>query len=273
MSEINLENTNKRSVKAMNILVSVTLVLAVVLCFLVVTQVLTKGYVSLFGHSLFRVVTGSMEPEIPVGAILLAKEVEITELRIGDIVCFFSLEPGRFGQIITHRIVNILISEDGLLLLQTKGDANLVTDIQYVTAQNLIGKVVYYTGRENLAANILSFLTSGMGFMTCLALPAMVIAGLIMQESVRNMKYELQLAMHQLEHGSQMDPDCPYQYFTIEEYEEMYEAIRLELMEELGLLPKDTPDSDGLTQEEIQEMEDRIRAELLEELSQSEEPA
>ena len=98
MSEINLENTNKRSVKAMNILVSVTLVLAVVLCFLVVTQVLTKGYVSLFGHSLFRVVTGSMEPEIPVGAILLAKEVEITELRIGDIVCFFSLEPGRLDR-------------------------------------------------------------------------------------------------------------------------------------------------------------------------------
>lgn len=271
MSEINLKNPKKRSVKAVNIVVSAALVLAVILCFLVVTQVLTNGYVSVFGYSLFRVVTGSMEPEIPVGAILVAKEVDISELTIGDIICFFSLESGRFGQIITHRIVNSVTGEDGLLMLQTKGDANLVTDIQYVTAQNLIGEVIYYTGRENMAAGILSFLTSGMGFMTCLALPALLIAGLIMQESVRNMKNELRLAMYQLEHGPEVDPDFPYQYFTREEYEEMYESIRLELMEELGLLPKKPEPSEGLTQEEIEEMADRIRAELLEELSHSEE--
>lgn len=273
MSEIKLEKTQKRSVKAVNILVSAALVLAVVLCFMVVTQVLTNGYVSIFGHSLFRVVTGSMEPEIPVGAILVSKEVEITDLRIGDIVCFFSLEPGRFGQIITHRIVNVLTGEDGLLMLQTKGDANLVTDIQYVTAQNLIGKVIYYTGRENIAAGALSFLTSGMGFMTCLALPALMIAGLIMQESVKNMKYELRLAMEQLERGPEVDPDFPYQYFTRAEYEEMYEAIRLELMEELGLLKKEPDPAEGLTEDEIEEMAQRIRAELLEELSHSEEQA
>lgn len=270
MSKIIQDNPQKRSAKIVNILVSVALVLAVILCFLVVTQVLTDGYVTVFGHSLFRVVTGSMEPEIPVGAILVAKEVEITELRIGDIICFFSLESGRFGQIITHRVVNILTTEDGMLLLQTKGDANLVTDIQYVTEQNLIGKAVFYTGKGNAAAGVLSFLTSGMGFMTCLALPAMLIAGMIMQESVKNMKYELHLAMERLEHGSDVDPDCPYQFFTKEEYDQMYDSIRQELMEEMGLLPKEAPPSEGLTAEEIEEMTNRIRAELLEELSHSE---
>ena len=266
MSKIEFEKKQKTSVKAVNILVTVALVLAVILCFTVVTQVLSHGYVSLFGHSLFRVVTGSMEPEIPVGAILVAKETDITQLRIGDIVCFFSLESGRFGQIITHRIVNILLSEDGMVMLQTKGDANLVSDIQYVTAQNLIGKVTFYTGRDNAAAGILSFLTSGMGFMTCLALPALLIAGMIMQESVNSMKRELAVAMHRMEHGPEVDPDFPYQYFSREEYEEMYNAIRLELMEELGLLPREPEPSPELTEDEIEEMTRRIRAELMEEL-------
>ena len=91
MSKIEFEKKQKTSVKAVNILVTVALVLAVILCFTVVTQVLSHGYVTLFGHSLFRVVTGSMEPEIPVGAILVSRETDITELRIGDIVCFFSV--------------------------------------------------------------------------------------------------------------------------------------------------------------------------------------
>jgi len=152
----------------------------------------------LLDYQAYTVISGSMEPEIPVGAILVSRETDITELRIGDIVCFFSLESGRFGQIITHRIVNILLSEDGMVMLQTKGDANLVSDILYVTAENLIGKVIFYTGRGNAAAGVLSFLTSGMGFMTCLALPALLIAGLIMQESVSNMKRELAVAMYRM---------------------------------------------------------------------------
>ena len=55
---------------------SLALVIAVVLCLTVVVQVTTNGYVQIGGYSLFRVITGSMEPEIPVNSLLICKKTE-----------------------------------------------------------------------------------------------------------------------------------------------------------------------------------------------------
>ena len=57
--------------KTGGIVSAVILVLAVVLAMVVCIQVLTRGYVTIAGNSLFRVVTGSMEPTMPVGSILI----------------------------------------------------------------------------------------------------------------------------------------------------------------------------------------------------------
>jgi len=264
MSDIKEKTSNKE--KIANALVTVILILAILLCAYVTIQVMTESYVSIFGYSLFRVVTGSMEPTIPVGAVLLAKEVPIETLVEGDIICFQSLDSTMLGKIITHRIVDIFTNEAGVLMLQTKGDANPVSDFQFVTSQNLVGLVAYHTTKDNIGAAVLSFLTSGVGFMACLALPCLFIAGLILQDCVKNMQRELQLAMEELERkeNEDIDPDFPYQYFTREEYEEMYQRIRLELMEELGLI---TREPEQPQQETYEQMCARLRAELMEELS------
>lgn len=279
MSELESKKNKKISAKAVNIGMSVFLGLAVVLCVAVVIQVMTKGYVSVFGFSLFRVVTGSMEPEIPVDALLICRKVDIGTLELGDIVCFFSQEAGRFDQIITHRIVEISQGLDGALRLETKGDANLVSDIHYVTAENLIGQVVYYTGRAgkgHAAANIVSFLTSGVGFITCLAMPCMMIAGLMLQECVKNMRADLDAAMRLLNN----EPEEPVasvsvpaepksnEPFSAAEIEKMKAQIRQELMKELGLVQNKPQTVQGLSVAELEEMSRCIRAELREELSQ-----
>lgn len=267
MSKAKKTNQNERSRSFASIVVSIVLVLAVILCLCVMVQVLSKGYFSVAGYSLFRVATGSMEPEIPVGAILVCKEVSIDTLQPGDIVNFYAREPGRFNQIITHRIVNIMTDDYGVRMLETKGDANLVSDLRYVTEENLIGLVTYYSGQNNIGADVLSFLTSGVGFMACLAIPCMVIAGLILQSCVGKIREDMRLAMEELERGSGVDPDCPYQYFTREEYEQTYERIRQELMEEMGLIPP--PNQQEPAEETYEQMRARLRAELLEELKQS----
>ena len=266
MSERNEKSSMKDRIA--NTLVSVILILAIILCAYVTIQVMTESYVSVFGHSLFRVVTGSMEPTIPVGAVLVAKEVPIETLQLGDIICFSSLDSAMLGKIITHRIVDITTNEAGVIMLQTKGDANPVSDIQMVTSRNLVGLVTYHTSKDDIGATVLSFLSSGVGFMACLALPCLFVAGLILQECVKGMKNELQRAMEELERGEpgQIDPDFPYQYFTREEYEEMYRRIRLELMEELGMIRK-KPQSPA--KETYEQMCARLRAELMEELKNS----
>lgn len=277
MSKLQVSKKNK-SANAVSVGVSVILGLVATLCAYVVIVAMTQGYVSLFGFSLFRVVTGSMEPQIPVGALLICKEVEIGSLELGDIVCFFSQEAGRLDQIITHRIVDITRGLDGMLQLQTKGDANLVSDVHYVTAQNLIGQVVYHTGsggKGHMAANLMSFLTSGVGFITCLALPCMMIVGMLLQESVKSMRADLEVAMRLLNNEAEIVHEYkppvqkpePAAIFSEEEIAIMKAQIRRELMEELGMVPKKTQPEYGLSEEELEEMSRSIRAELREELS------
>lgn len=266
MSKAKKTNQNEGSRSLGSIIVSLVLVLAVILCLSVMVQVLNKGYFSVAGYSLFRVATGSMEPEIPVGAILVCRETSIDTLELGDIINYYSREPGRFDQIITHRIVRVMTDENGVRILETKGDANLVSDPYFVTEENLIGQVTYYSGQDNVAASILSFMTSGVGFIVCLAMPCMLIAGLIMQSCVSKIKEDMRYAIEELERGKKVDPTFPYQYFTREEYEEMYERIRRELMEEMGMIPAPKQEP---AEETYEQMRARLRAELIEELKGS----
>ena len=130
--------------KIISIVVSVVLVLALVACVTVVAQVLSKGYVSVGKYSLFRVVTGSMEPAIPVGSLLISQDMPIGDIQVGDVVNFRSREPGMFGIIITHRVIGVHQNGDGQIFLETKGDANQYPDGHLVDENYLIGKTVFY---------------------------------------------------------------------------------------------------------------------------------
>lgn len=90
----------------------------------------------LFGYSEYTVVTGSMEPELPVGSLVLVKSVEAEELEEGDIISY-SKGPGDQA-VITHRIIKN-DRENGEII--TKGDANQAEDLEPVKYDFVIGKV------------------------------------------------------------------------------------------------------------------------------------
>ena len=219
------------------ILLTVLLVLAVGMCLYVVIQVRSLGYVNLGGFMMFRVVTGSMEPTIATGALLIAREVDIASIRLDDIVCFRTQVSEIWGNIVTHRVVSVLQEPTGSILLETKGDANLVSDIFFVDKSNFVGKVVWYSGSDNLLAGILSVFTNKIGFLGCIVFPTLLISSWILRDSVASIKQEMLAIMEEesreLEKGQnqELDPLCG---MTQEEYNEMYERIRAELMEELA---------------------------------------
>ena len=109
-----------RMQRRISAVVTVLLVLAVVLCLYVAIQVLSNGYVDFGGYMMFRVVTGSMEPTIPTGALLVSQRTDITSIRVNDIVCFKTQEAQIWGSIITHRVVEVLEGADGSVLLRTQ---------------------------------------------------------------------------------------------------------------------------------------------------------
>jgi len=221
--------------RSISVLVTIMLILAVLLCMYVVIQVLSNGYANIGGFMMFRVVTGSMEPTIPTGALMVTREVPITSIRLNDIVCFRTQEAAIWGKIVTHRVVEVLRSADGAVLLRTQGDANLVADGYLVDQGNFVGKVIWHTGDDSVVAGIFSFFTNKVGFLGCIVFPCLLFAGMVLKECVGNIRTELQETMRQLEQQEEApdwenDPLCG---MTQEEYNEMYERIRAELMEEL----------------------------------------
>lgn len=83
----------------------------------------------LFGLKPYIVMSGSMEPLIPTGAVAYI-DTKDTNVEIGDIVAFYETED----VVVTHRIV--AAGEYGFT---TKGDANDNEDQNPVSRENIIG--------------------------------------------------------------------------------------------------------------------------------------
>lgn len=228
-SDMKEQELEERPVKRrINVLLTVLIVLAALLCLHATVQVLSKGYVNCGGYSLFRVVTGSMEPTLPVGTLLLTEQTDMQDVQMGDIICFQAQESAIFGKMMTHRVVGIHTGADGALLFETKGDANLAQDGYLVTQTNFVGKVIWYTGAGNVLSSILSFVTNKVGFLACIVLPCFLLAGLLLRDCVQNIRQELKLAMDEMAEETDVRLEL-----TQEEREEMSKRIRAELTEEL----------------------------------------
>ena len=110
----------------------------------------------IFGYSFLQVQTGSMEPEFPIGTVVVAKKVDAKELEVGDVISFYSTEKDIVGRVNTHRIVKVTSNMVGTLNFITKGDANGYEDSEPVSEINVIGKVVYNIG--TVSGSVLSVL-------------------------------------------------------------------------------------------------------------------
>ncbi len=117
----------------------------IILSFAVITFLLTRfagGTPSLFGYTLQRVSSGSMVPELEVGDVILSRNVgESDELKVDDIITFDGSD--QFGEKnVTHRIIVAPYEANGVVMLQTKGDANDIADnpIAFSRVQSLMLK-------------------------------------------------------------------------------------------------------------------------------------
>ncbi len=90
----------------------------------------------IMGNGVYNVVSGSMEPEIPVGSMIVVQPVDPFTLGEGDIIAFY-----RNDSVITHRVTFNNAMEDQI---RTKGDANEQEDFFDVSYNQVIGKVTWH---------------------------------------------------------------------------------------------------------------------------------
>jgi len=116
-------------------------------------------------YSLKMVSSGSMEPAIKTGGVIMVKP--IAEYQIGDIVTY---QYGRYARnLTTHRIIER--TDSGFI---TKGDNNNAADINSVSPEQILGKVfltVPYAGY------MVNFIHSKFGFLLLILVPALIIIG------------------------------------------------------------------------------------------------
>lgn len=217
------------------IISSVFLAAAAAICMIFALQVVSKGYVEIGGYSMFRVVTGSMEPTISTGSVLICKKTAITQIETGDIVCYRTRVAEIYGSIVTHRVADIRKDENGKIYLETRGDANVSSDPYYVNESNLVGRVMWYSGKESVINNMLSFLSGKIGFLVCIVFPILIVSGLVMQSAVKSLQMDLALARQELKQEEASKELLPgYTTLTYADYEEIYQSLRKELLEELN---------------------------------------
>ena len=107
---------------------------------MIVVAVLMVG-VRLFGLQVYTVLSGSMEPELPVGAIVYVREVDPGTLELRDVITFRLSEETT----VTHRIIDIIHDENNPqhVRYRTKGDSNDVEDGTLLEPEDIIGKVIF----------------------------------------------------------------------------------------------------------------------------------
>ena len=189
--EVNIpKQERKLSEKIFSIATSVLLAIAILFCGTVMYQIKTNGYVTIFGCSVFRVVSESMGDTMPVGSLIISQKTDIESIKEGDIISFFSRESYMGGQIITHRVAEIK-DRDGELLLVTRGDANNSVDGFDVTKENFIGKIIVILRPEGFITTLYSILTNKIGFFSVVVVPVIILVTIIMQENIKKITKEI----------------------------------------------------------------------------------
>jgi signal peptidase len=103
--------------------------------------VLTVVVPRIIGAEPFTVISGSMEPTIPTGSIVVSKHVEAGEVAFGDVVTY-QLKSGE-PLTVTHRVVAVDVVE-GKTRYRTQGDANNAEDPLPVRPEQIRGVVAYH---------------------------------------------------------------------------------------------------------------------------------
>lgn len=188
-----MSNTNEeKSTVRHRVLTVVGIVLCVVLIPILVVNVtlIVKSFTNsdevpkIGGYCPLIVLTGSMEPEIGSGDLIICKQIDSEQVKVDDVIAFFDPASNN-NSVLTHRVVEV-VAGDGSLSFKTKGDANNAADTQLVPADNLVG---IYQCKISGAGNVAMFMQTPVGLVICVVLPLGLLIG---YDLLRRRRYEKQ---------------------------------------------------------------------------------
>lgn len=148
------------------LIIIITIILSLILVFniynFICLKIMHKDLATINGYALLEVVSGSMEPTIKVGDMIII-DTKAERYQKGDIVTFYDIN----NAFVTHRIIEI----DGKEMV-TKGDnkANSIDDPTSV--DKIVGKHIYTLGKlgiliTSLKSPLVMFMILVIGIIIC----------------------------------------------------------------------------------------------------------
>ena len=133
------------------------------------------------GFQSMAVLSGSMQPTMPVGSLLISEPMDASQAKVGDVITFHP--PGE-PYVVSHRVASrtVVPPAAGLpaeVILVTKGDANVAPDPWRIVASGPTDKMVVALPDLGYA---LVMMQSRMGKLFILLIPATLLMLLLLAE-------------------------------------------------------------------------------------------
>lgn len=108
---------------------------------LLVALLLTLALPVAFGCRSLVVMSGSMEPTVPTGSVVVVKSIPGAAIAVGDVISFHP--PEDTARIVTHRVLAVT-EQDGKVAVETRGDANTGSEKWSIDPAGTVGRVVFH---------------------------------------------------------------------------------------------------------------------------------
>ena len=165
----------------------ILVVIEVVLILFIIFSRASGEVPTIFGHSVYVIVSPSMTPELEVGDIIVSKQYDGGELAVGDVVEYVAESGAMKGNIITHKIISVTGEGDDRVIV-TKGTANTEADAP-IRPDQVVSVMVYKTV---IIDKLYGIISNTAGFLCLVILP---LAGLVVFEIIdirKEMKKEME---------------------------------------------------------------------------------
>lgn len=126
----------------LNIAYQILTIMCVILTIIIVLQKATNSNKTIFGYRIFRVVTGSMEPEYDIGEVVICKEVDSKDIKVGDDIVYLGRYGEYNGKIIMHEVTSIERDENNNLNFHAKGLHTASVEDPQIGISQIFGVVI-----------------------------------------------------------------------------------------------------------------------------------
>ena len=159
--DINPRSNIKKILKIVfKVLYQILVILCLILAAIIIMQRVSLNNKSIAGYRMFRVITGSMEPEYDVGEVVISKEIDPKKIKVGDDIVYLGKYGDYSGKIIMHSVIGIETDAKGNLNFHAKGLHSSSVEDPQIKAEQIYGVVKYksavLTVLYKLATNIYS---------------------------------------------------------------------------------------------------------------------